>query len=126
MPSLLSTIQLVCQVRHLTRGWCLLKRFDLNFVRGTRCEKVMKYKCVVVTRRGGPEVLQVVEEELPEPKFGEVRVKILAAGVSGTDVILREVKVSGFSTPPMPFSFGADLVGVVDELGDRVNNLAWT
>jgi NADPH:quinone reductase-like Zn-dependent oxidoreductase len=36
---------------------------------------------VVVPRRGGPEVLQVVEEELPEPRAGEVRVKLLA-GVS--------------------------------------------
>ena len=37
---------------------------------------------VVVTRRGGPDVLQVVEEDLPEPQAGEVRVKVLAAGVS--------------------------------------------
>jgi hypothetical protein len=31
---------------------------------------------VVVQRRGGPEVLQVVEEELPEPRAGEVRVRV--------------------------------------------------
>jgi len=39
----------------------------------------MKYKRVVITRHGGPEVLQVVEDELPEPQVGQVRVKILAA-----------------------------------------------
>ncbi len=83
----------------------------------------MKYKRVVITRRGGPEVLQVVEDELPEPQSGEVRVKILAAGVSFADVMIREVKVPGLGTPPMPFSPGADLVGVVDKLGDGVSTV---
>ena len=44
-----------------------------------------KYRRVVVTRHGGPEVLQVVEEDLPEPKAGEVRVKVMAAGVEVQD-----------------------------------------
>ena len=39
----------------------------------------MKYKRVVITRHGGLEVLQVVEDELPEPQIGQVRVKILAS-----------------------------------------------
>ena len=43
----------------------------------------MKYRRVVVTRHGGPDVLRTVEEDLPEPKPGEVRVKVEAAGVSG-------------------------------------------
>jgi len=41
----------------------------------------MRYKRVVVSRLGGPEVLQSVEEELPAPRHGEVRVQTLAAGV---------------------------------------------
>jgi NADPH:quinone reductase-like Zn-dependent oxidoreductase len=41
----------------------------------------MKYKHVVITRIGGSEVLQMVEDEVPEPKAGEVRVKILATGL---------------------------------------------
>jgi hypothetical protein len=49
----------------------------------------MKYRRVVVTRHGGPEVLQVVEEELPEPEAGDVRVKVLAAGVSAYDLMHR-------------------------------------
>jgi len=43
-----------------------------------------KYRRVVVTRHGGPEVLQAVEENLPEPQVGEVRVRVLAAGISGS------------------------------------------
>lgn len=46
----------------------------------------MKYKRVIITRHGGPEVLQVIEDELPEPQAGEVRVKILAT--NGTLVLI--------------------------------------
>ena len=46
----------------------------------------MKYKRVVISRKGGPEVLQAVEEDLPEPGTGEVRVKIFASGVAFADV----------------------------------------
>jgi NADPH:quinone reductase-like Zn-dependent oxidoreductase len=40
----------------------------------------MKNHRVVVTRQGGPDVLQLVQELLPEPRTGEVLVKVLAAG----------------------------------------------
>ncbi len=78
----------------------------------------MRHTRVVVTHYGGPDTLQVIEEECPEPKAGEVRVKVLAAGVSLPDVMARE----GIhpETPPVPFTPGWDLVGVVDRLGDGV------
>ena len=41
----------------------------------------MKHMRIVVAHYGGPEALRVVEEECPEPKAGEVRVRVLAAGV---------------------------------------------
>ena len=41
--------------------------------------KTMKNHRVVVSLHGGPEVLEVMEEDLPEPQAGEVRVKVLAA-----------------------------------------------
>ena len=82
----------------------------------------MKDNRVVITRHGGPEVLKVVEDELPEPKSGEVRVKILVAGVSFGDTILRKIKMPGLKTPLLPYSPGADLVGVVEKLGDGVQS----
>ena len=42
----------------------------------------MRHTRIIVTHYGGPDALQVMEEECPEPKDGEVRVKVLAAGVS--------------------------------------------
>jgi NADPH:quinone reductase-like Zn-dependent oxidoreductase len=82
----------------------------------------MKHHRVVVTRHGGPEVLQVVEEDLPEPQAGEVRVKVLAAGVSAYDLMFRR---SGLlpGTPRVPFTLGADVVGVVDKLGEEVSTV---
>jgi NADPH2:quinone reductase len=73
---------------------------------------------VIVTHYGGPDALRVVEEEYPEPKDGEVRVRVLAAGVSLPDVMAREGVHP--ETPPVPFTPGWDLVGVVDRLGAGV------
>jgi len=82
----------------------------------------MKHHRVVVTRHGGPDVLQVVEEDLPKPQAGEVRVKVLAAGVSPYDLMLRR---SGSlpGTPPVPYTPGEDIVGVVDKLGEGVSTV---
>ena len=81
----------------------------------------MKHKRIVVTRYGGPDELQLIEEEVPEPQHGEVRVRVLAAGVSLPDVMMRE----GIhpETPRLPFTPGWDLVGVVDRLGEGVSGV---
>ena len=78
----------------------------------------MKHKRVVVQRRGPPDVLQVVEEDLPEPQPGEVRVKVRAAGVSALDLMVRRSSFPGF--PRVPFTPGADIVGVADKPGEGV------
>jgi NADPH:quinone reductase len=80
-----------------------------------------KYKHIVVSHYGGPDELRVVEEDCPEPKKGEVRVRVQAAGVSLPDVMMRE----GIhpETPRLPFTPGWDLVGVVDRIGDGVTGI---
>ena len=82
----------------------------------------MRHTRIIVTHYGGPDALQVVEEECPEPKRGEVRVRVLAAGVALPDILARE----GIhpETPRLPFTPGWDLVGVVDRLGDGVSGIA--
>jgi NADPH:quinone reductase len=81
----------------------------------------MRHKRIVVAQYGGPDVLQVLEEECPEPKYGEVRVRVHAAGVSLPDVLARE----GIhpETPKPPFTPGWDLVGEVDRPGDGVSGI---
>src|SRR5947199_10798631 len=85
---------------------------DGHFVRHTR---------IIVTHYGGPYALRVVEEECPDPKDGEVRVKVRAAGVSSPDIMAREGVHP--ETPRVPFTPGWDLVGVVDRLGDGVSGI---
>jgi NADPH:quinone reductase len=70
---------------------------------------------VVVDHFGGPEVLKVVEDDVPQPGEGEVLVRVLAAGVSFTDSQLRAGTYLGVPKPP--FTPGYELVGVVEELG---------
>lgn len=73
------------------------------------------YRHVTVTKLGGPEVLQIVEDKLPQPGPGAVRVKILATGLSLPDLLIREGVHP--EAPRTPFTPGWDLVGVVDQLG---------
>src|SRR5262245_8669572 len=76
----------------------------------------MRHMRVVVTHYGGPEVITAIDEDIPIPKTGEVRVKVLAAGVSLPDVLAREGVHP--ETPRVPYTPGWDLVGTVDQLGE--------
>ncbi len=87
----------------------------------------MKYKSVVVTQRGGPEVLQVVENDLRAPSAGEVRIKILAASVCRPDITVRTGEALYSGTPlgqKIPFVPGYSIIGVVDAVGEGVTAVA--
>lgn len=81
----------------------------------------MKHTRIIVAHYGGPDVLQVLEEERPEPTRGQVRVRVLSAGVALPDIMARE----GIhpETPQVPFTPGWDLVGVIDRLGAGVSGI---
>src|SRR5262245_50236063 len=83
--------------------------------------KSVRNRRIIVTHYGGPDELQVVEEECPLPKHGEVRVRVLAAGVSLPDLMMRE----GIhpETPPLPFTPGWDVVGIVDRHGEGASGI---
>src|SRR5438874_671848 len=81
----------------------------------------MKHTRIIVTYYGGPDALQVVEEECPEPKDDEVRLRVLAAGVSLPDVMMREGVHP--ETPRLPFTPGWDLIGVMDRLGAGISGI---
>ena len=81
----------------------------------------MKHTRIIVSYYGGPDALRVIEEECPEPKNGEVRVRVLATGVSLPDIMMRE----GIhpETPRVPFTPGWDLVGMVDRIGAGISGI---
>jgi len=64
---------------------------------------------IMVSELGGPEVLQVGEAGLPQPRSGEVLVRVLAAGVGPWDASLR----AGGWTGPLPYVPGGEFAGVV-------------
>ncbi len=66
---------------------------------------------------GGPEVLEVVETDRPEPGEAELLVDVAAAGVNPVDTYFRDG-----SYPPvgLPFTPGVDIAGVVAEVGAGV------
>ena len=73
---------------------------------------------MAITRKGGPEVFEWVERELPVPAPGHVRVKVLAAGVAFADILMRHGLYPG--APQFPFAPGYDIVGDIDALGQGV------
>lgn len=81
----------------------------------------MRRRRVVVTHYGGRDALQLLAEECPDPKPGEVLVRVLAAGVGLPDVMAREGVHP--ETPQVPFTPGWDLVGVVERLGEGVSGV---
>ena len=78
-------------------------------------------QAVMLTGKGGPEVLKIVELPLPEPGPGEVRVRVLATGVGATDITMR--RRSYPYAPPVPFIPGYESVGIVEALGKGVTTL---
>jgi NADPH:quinone reductase len=82
---------------------------------------VATMQAVMLTKKGGPEVLETVEMPLAEPGPGEIRVKIRATGVGATDIAMR--RGSSAYAPPIPFVPGYESVGVVDAVGAGVTRL---
>jgi len=77
---------------------------------------------VVIQKPGGLDQIAVVEEPEPEPRHGEVKVRIQAAGVAFTDILFRHgigVRASAF-----PFTPGWDFVGVIEKAGPGTTKYA--
>lgn len=77
---------------------------------------------ITISKKGGPEVLQMIEEPLPTPGRGEVLVRVLIAGVAAADLAMREGVYPG-KTPKIPFTPGYDICGIVETVGEGVSNL---
>jgi propanol-preferring alcohol dehydrogenase len=70
---------------------------------------------------GVGEPLRLVERPVPEPGPGEVRVRVQACGVCGSDLFLQK---GGFGADKLPRVPGHEAAGVVDALGPEVDGLA--
>jgi NADPH:quinone reductase-like Zn-dependent oxidoreductase len=78
----------------------------------------MRNARVVLTALGEPETLKLVKDEVRDPGANELRIQILATGVAFADVLMRRGLYSG--VPPLPYSPGYDIAGVVESCGSGV------
>ncbi len=86
-------------------------------------------KAVIHTRYGTPDVLELAEIEKPTPKPGEALVKIHAASLNAydwhmltADIFLVRLMGGGLNKPKNP-GLGADIAGVVEAVGEGVQQL---
>jgi len=75
-------------------------------------------KAAVITRYGGPEVLEVRDQPDPQPKQGEVVVRVEAAGVNFADIMAARGGYPG--TPQPPLVAGREFAGRREDSGERV------
>ena len=78
-------------------------------------------KAVLCKAYGPPESLVVEDVELPPPGPGEVIVSVKAASVNFPDVLIIQNKYQ--FKPPLPFSPGSEVAGIVKSTGDGVNGV---
>jgi NADPH2:quinone reductase len=78
----------------------------------------MAMRAIQVHETGGPEQLRLVELPLPEPRSGQVRVKVVAAGLNFIEIYYR----TGLYPQQLPFTLGAELAGTVDAVGPDVSD----
>ena len=78
-----------------------------------------KMKAAQINKAGGD--WEIVERNIPEPKPGQVRVKIEACGICHSDSLVKEGLWQGLQYPRIP---GHEIAGRIDAVGDNVT--AWT
>jgi NADPH:quinone reductase-like Zn-dependent oxidoreductase len=76
------------------------------------------YRAMMVTKAGGPEALTCMELPVEEPRAGQLRVRVRAAGVGSTDLM---VLAGAYRyAPKIPLVPGYEVAGVVDAIGPGV------
>jgi NADPH2:quinone reductase len=76
-------------------------------------------KAIFIRKNGGPEVLTPEEVPLPEPKDGEARVRVEAAGVNFIEIYQRV----GLYRVALPFTPGGECAGTVTAVGPAVTSV---
>jgi propanol-preferring alcohol dehydrogenase len=77
-----------------------------------------KMRAVQVSQAGG--AFELVEREIPEPRSGQIRIKVEACGVCHSDAFVKTGMYPGLVLPRVP---GHEIAGVVDAVGSNVT--AW-
>lgn len=76
------------------------------------------YRAVMLTKKGGPEALQIVDLPIEPPGPGQLRVRVRATGVGSTDLMMLAGNYS--YAPKIPFVPGYEVSGVIEAIGAGV------
>ena len=79
-------------------------------------------RAMMSMRTGGPDSLQLQETDTPEPREGEIRIAVRAAGVNFPDTLIIRDRYQ--YRPGRPFAPGGEVAGVVDSIGEGVTGFA--
>ncbi|TDB68984.1 NADPH:quinone oxidoreductase family protein [Arundinibacter roseus] len=79
-------------------------------------------KAILCTHFGPPEELTLSEVPSPKPGKGQVTIAVKACGVNFPDTLLIQNKYQ--FKPPLPFSPGGEVAGIVLEVGENVAHVA--
>src|SRR3984885_15553614 len=75
-------------------------------------------KAIWITRKGGPEVLELRELEKPAPAEGEVLIRVKAAGLNRSDIYSRTSMAYGSEDSKIP---GLEVSGIIESCGAGVS-----
>jgi len=81
-------------------------------------------KAVRFSRYGGADVLEIVEVEDRSPGPGEIRVRVVAAGINPGEIAIREGAMHSVYPATFPSGQGSDFAGVIAEVGERVDGIS--
>jgi NADPH2:quinone reductase len=77
-------------------------------------------KALQIAAFGGPEVMQVVELSRPEPATGQVLLRVEAAGLNYSDILIRQNQY--VDRMALPYVLGREVCGVVEAVGEGVTD----
>lgn len=78
-------------------------------------------KQIWITKVGAPETLQVREAPDPEPRAGEIRIRVKASGINFADIMARLGLYQ--DAPKIPCVVGYEVSGIVDKVGDEIRHV---
>jgi len=79
----------------------------------------MKTEAIRISRNGGPEVMELIIQQVPDPLEGEVTIKQEAVGLNFIDIYFR----TGLYRHPLPHGLGFEAAGTIAAVGKEVTHL---
>jgi synaptic vesicle membrane protein VAT-1 len=77
-------------------------------------------KQIIITKAGSPDVLQLQEKPDPQPKAGELLIRVRAAGINFADILARKGMYP--DAPKLPCVVGYEVSGIVESVGEGVDS----